>query len=456
MNPQQAGNREGREGRSVYVWLAWSLFVIVHGWLFLIHRAWPVLGFDTGFYRRYLLEPLSSIPHAAVPGLDHTVIFPRIILDIFRLLPFPTDWVLYGAYFAILGFFGWAFYRWVAEIFGSKAALISYCLILLSPVYFHAYWYFLLKNFLALGLFFLLLLAFRQQRKILVLVLSLLIPITHQSTTVVVILVLALLVLLSLLKRESWRLPLLSLSVMTVLYLWFHPSVATKLASPPTAVFLDWQTFLLYSWPVLALSVLAISRYGRGLLKSTDLISVGAVVTIFVVFLLPYHERLFLLLLLILAIVAGYELAKTRGLAAATLLVAVAVWSGYQMRGYQPLIDGGAANQLEALQVLNGKDSVIVPNYLAPWVHGYTVAEVYAPGVFKDRFQPYDWDLYWSHAVSSYDQAFLDSFPQPLYFFVPETANQFLPVTNCVKKIEGYLYQYSCYNKTHENLGPAS
>jgi len=73
-------------------------FLLVHLFPFLYFKQWPVLGFDTGFYRRYLIEPFTSLPHAAVPGLDHTVILPRVFLDLIRLTGLPIDVVLYGGY----------------------------------------------------------------------------------------------------------------------------------------------------------------------------------------------------------------------------------------------------------------------------------------------------------------------------------------------------------------------
>jgi len=75
-----------------------GLFTIVHTWPFLTYKQWAVFGFDAGFYRRYLLEPFTSIPHASVPGLDHTVLLPRVLLDIVRLTHLPTDVVLYSSY----------------------------------------------------------------------------------------------------------------------------------------------------------------------------------------------------------------------------------------------------------------------------------------------------------------------------------------------------------------------
>ena len=140
----------------------------------------------------------------------------------------------------------------------------------------------------------------------------------------------------------------------------------------------------------------------------------------------------------------------------AIVLILLGLWNVYQLKEYEPLISDDIANNLMSLQSLEMNSSVILPNYLAPWAHGYTTAEVYAPGVFNDRFKPVDWNMYWLHAVPRYDQAFLDSFPQPLYLFVPPNNRHFLPLNDCAQLVKGYLYQYSCYNGNHEILAPSS
>jgi hypothetical protein len=85
---------------------------------FLVYSPQP-LGYDTGFYRRYLINPFVSILNIPVPGLDHTIFIPRIILDIARLLGFSPDITLYGSYIGIVLLSAVAFYYLVREYIGK-------------------------------------------------------------------------------------------------------------------------------------------------------------------------------------------------------------------------------------------------------------------------------------------------------------------------------------------------
>src|SRR3989338_3108082 len=57
-------------------------------------------GYDTGFYRRYLLEPFISFPNAPVPGLGDDALVPRMLLDVLRFVHLSPDVILYGSYVA--------------------------------------------------------------------------------------------------------------------------------------------------------------------------------------------------------------------------------------------------------------------------------------------------------------------------------------------------------------------
>src|SRR4051812_44732848 len=61
-------------------------------------------GYDTGLYRRFLIQPFVSFPNTPVPGLDHTVFIPRLLLDVFRFVHSP-DVILFGVYL-LLGIAG--------------------------------------------------------------------------------------------------------------------------------------------------------------------------------------------------------------------------------------------------------------------------------------------------------------------------------------------------------------
>ncbi|MBI3572271.1 hypothetical protein HY091_01920, partial [Candidatus Kaiserbacteria bacterium] len=58
--------------------------LLLHALTFLFHGPYA-LGYDTGFYRRYLIQPFISFPNAPVPGLGGDALVPRVLLDTLRL-----------------------------------------------------------------------------------------------------------------------------------------------------------------------------------------------------------------------------------------------------------------------------------------------------------------------------------------------------------------------------------
>lgn len=432
-----------------------GLFVAVHTWMFLFFQQWAVLGFDTGFYRRYVLEPMTSIPHASVAGLDHTVILPRVFIDLVRLTGLSTDIVLYGSYLLAAILLLTSFYFWVSHIFDKKSAILAVVLLLLSPVYFHGYWYFLLKNFLALAIFFWLLISLKKKSWLFIIILSVALPITHQSTTVIAGIIIFLIAAISWYRKENWYFALASWFIITSFYLFYHPTVAAKLSAPPTAIFLDWPQFILFAWPLLLLTSYIIYRSHKFFISRIDLIACLFVMSLFLAFSLPYYERIFFFVIFPLCAVCGYGLTKlnfTKNFITGGIIILVLFW-GFSIKDYSPYFSSSNIAELKVVEQLDSNAHLIVPNYLAPWAHGYTLAEVYAPGVFKDPFSSYDWELYWSHQSQISDRTFLDTFPQPLYIYAPGRQNYFLPGEDCIKLISGALYEYTCYNKRYEAPG---
>ncbi|KXJ98689.1 MAG: hypothetical protein UZ19_OD1000669 [Parcubacteria bacterium OLB19] len=426
------------------------LFVVVHGWLFFKYQSWLVLGFDTGFYRRYLLEPLTSIPHASVPGLDHTVIIPRVFIDVFRLTGLSTDVVLYGSYILAIIILLISFYFFVKEIFTKKIAYLATILLILSPVYFHAFWFFLFKNFLALSLFFWLLISIRRKSWWLIIFLSLAIPVTHQSTTVIAGVIVFVYAVILFWRKENFWLPLGSWFILTSIYLIYHPTVSAKLSAPPVAVFIDWSNFIQMIWPLLVLVLAGFWATKDRFFDKNDLISWSLVVILFLAFSLPYHERVFLFAIFPLAILGAVILSRLNLVKILIVLFLFLFFWIYSIQTYSPYFSSAEVRSLQTLESLNKNDNVITPNFMAPWVHGYTVAKVFAPGVFKDPYSPIDWELYWSHNEPSYDRAFLNAFPQPLYFYIPKGQEYFLPEQVCVNKINDALYLYICNKNDYE------
>ncbi len=422
-------------------------FLLVHAFPFLQGRGVAVLGFDTGFYRRYLIEPMTSIPHAAVPGLDHTVIVPRIFLDLLRLLGLPTDVVLYGGYVLAAALLFLGIFYVVRNRFGTNTAVLAVFLILYSPMYFHGYWFFLFKNVLALALFFWLMYALHRQYYGVAFLLAFLIPITHQSTTIFVGLFFFAAALYAYVKKQNYEVLLGLWGVTTTLYFIYHPTVAAKIAAPPSAAFVTNTEALVLASPLLIGCLLLIRRM-LAILKTEWIISIPlGIVCIFGVFSLPYAERLYYtgIFFLAVCVAAAIDQAKLSKPVLGTALCGYLLFGVYFMYETKPLLDIQIAQELTLLAQVPTEASVVTLNYVAPWVHGYTTATVYAPGVFKDAAAPVDWEYYWLHESPAYDRAFLLSYGEPLYFFVPpRDASWFLPSADCVTQETKYLYRYTC------------
>jgi hypothetical protein len=417
-------------------------FVFVHSFPFLFFKQWTALGFDTGFYRRYLIEPFTSIPHAAVPGVDHTVIIPRLLLDMLRFTGLPTDVVLYGGYMLAAALMLGGVFFLVRAWSNTDAALLAVFLILFSPVYYHGYWSFLFKNVLALALFFWLLYALQTKRVALAFFFAFLIPITHQSTTIFVGMYFFSAALYGYFTKRSWHIPLGLWAVTLALYLLYHPTVAAKLAAPPTAIFMTPESFLWLAAPLLFL-LFVVGRQCIAVLKECYQVSIPlCIVAVFTLGTLPYAERFLYTSIFFIGALASASLERA-ALPRTALTMYLFVYAAFG--AYAMAHEAEVSSQLAMLSFVPGEAGILTPNYLAPWVHGYAVATVYAPGVFKDAATPAEWEFYWSHQSREYDRDFLNSYGSALYFFVPPgEAAWFLPSSDCVEQKTEYLYRYTC------------
>src|SRR3989344_4962452 len=107
-------------------------------------------GYDTGFYRRYLIQPLVSFPNTPVPGLGTDALVPRLLLDSLRVLPLAPDVILYGSYITFFVILPILVFLLLRQRAGIRAAYLSALFLILSPVQYQAYWFMFWKNAWAL------------------------------------------------------------------------------------------------------------------------------------------------------------------------------------------------------------------------------------------------------------------------------------------------------------------
>ena len=422
-------------------------FVFVHLFPFLYFKQWLVLGFDAGLYRRYLLEPLTSIPHAAVPGLDHTVIIPRVWLDLFRLLGLSTDVTLYLSYIGACAFLLNGFYAYVQVRTTSKTAYFAVLLVLFSPVYYLGYWFFLYKNVLALGLWFWLLYCLERRYYARAFVLACLIPLTHQSTTIFVGVILFLLAIHAVIRQSQWKFFAALWFVVTLLYLVYHPGVVEKVTAPPTGIFLTGIELTILLLPLVLVIVCKVRSVFALLKRDAVILCTLGLSLVWLVSSFPYAERLGFFVVFFLVIVVAETLVgkSTPTVYLVGYLCCSMAYGVSGMSTHQPYFDSSIETSLHTLITVPSSASLLTPNYLAATVQGYTTATVYAPGLFKDPATPAHWEFYFTHQSPDYDTAFLASFPEPLYLFIPDAdILRFLPLGDCIQSRSQYLYQYIC------------
>lgn len=430
--------------------------VVLHAVPFFIYGAHP-LGFDTGFYRRYLLNPYVSFPNTPVPGLDHTVIVPRVWFDILRATHLPVDVILYGSYFVLFIALAIAFYLFASEVFGKHIALIATMLFAVSPVQYLGYWYFLYKNFFALIFFFLALFFIERKRFWVALAMALFIPPSHQTTTLIFLAVLVGYAIIHLLSRRvMWR-TLFLLAFTGIEYLYLHPHVSQKIAAPPVGIFLEKEEFILLTLPLLLAAVFGWRHFYTALREHPTCFSLGIVLALFPFFSLPYYQRMFLFtdFMVISAGACGLYALQNRyadsqkyiyGFIMGVCLLGYVLATGFQIYRLRPLIDSATLPELNELKAfLPDGSAVLTSARLAPWVSGWTQARVFAPGILKDRHTAHEWRMYWIHADAHFIREFLATFPRPLYIFInPADARLFLPSADCIQRLTDMLYVLRC------------
>lgn len=413
------------------------------------------LGYDTGFYRRFLINPDISTPNAPVPGLDHTIFTPRIFLDAVRFLGFSPDVSLYGSYIFLLLAFAGTFYYFLRAYVSKWIALFGLILLVLSPVQYMAYWFMFYKNFFGLIFFFLALTFLKKKYFFPSLLCALILPLSHQTTTIVLLGVLGVYIVITVLLEKKFLIPELIILILTLLvYLYLHPHVQQKIDAPPVGIFIEKINFLFMTLPLIALTLAGLPRFIKILKENIILAAFGVIGIISPLFSLPYYQRTFLFThywLIIGAAIGASAFFEShffsKKLKFALLTVAL-VFQGtllvYQIIELKPLVSPEIISQIELLQDnLQENASILTSTRFTPWVQGWTTAKVYAPGILKDKHTSSEWQEYFSSGDNE-KLMFLESFPKPLYIFSDNGNSIFLPKASCVRKLNTMLYSVEC------------
>ena len=415
-----------------------------------LHSGLFAFGHDTGFYRRYVIQPFVSFPNMPVPGLDHTIFVPRIILDIWRIVLPQPDLALFTCYlfFSLLGTLGIYFYS--SYYLSKRLSLYAAGLYSFSVVQFLTYQNFFFKETIALPLFLATLLFLEKKNYVLATLFGVLVILTQQTTSVILICAIALgFVLRIILLKEFSIAYIFSGTVVLASYLFLHPHVAQKIASPPVGIFLTQAEYLLWSIPIIVLTFVGASRFFMSTKKYPVLLAATAIPLAFILFHLPFYNRIYIFTDMFLVIPAAYGIERiftmrsrlSQNTGKIVLLFIFGIYCCalfYVVQSQLPLVDTKTQQSLLHLSSLSSTSSIITSPRLLPWVQGWSMSKVYAPGNLKEPHALSDWGVYWTHQNPYFEKKFLSSFPKPTYVFVTNAEKQYYP--DCAQQVDDNLF----------------
>ena len=437
--------------------LAAALSIAVHTLPFLIYGAHP-LGYDTGFYRRYLIQPFSGLPNSAVPGLGDDALIPRLIFDALRFLHLPTDAILYGSYlfcFALIPVLGFFLLR---TYLGKRGAFIGACLLAFSPVLYAAFWFMLWKNAFALVLLLGAFIALERRALWWVILLEIGIALSHKTTAIIY---LATLAVLFLIQKENRKDICTHLLITGLAFLTVNISLPGEIARvTPSAVFLGWSEFVTLSVAFMPAAILGLFFWKTSPLPKT-LVAFACVSILFPLLRLPFYERVFVFTDVALALLSAFGIKflitkiQQEGwrLRASLYALALFAFAGFflgnlenQIKTLQPLVSGSGIRQIENIGTQVPENALLLTTTdEAPWFEGFTQNHIAAPGMLQDRHNLEAWTAFWNSTSTPARIEFLNSFPQPLYI---STFGDFTDLIGtsipCLKEIAPSLLKNEC------------
>lgn len=431
-----------------------TISVVIHLIPFIIYSQHP-LGYDTGFYRRYLIQPFTSFPNTPVPGLGTDALGPRIFLDILRLSRLPTDVVLYGGYVFLFIAQALALFFLVKHYWGSRIGFLAALLLITSPIQYTAYWFMLFKNAFGIAAMLLAFL-FIEKRSHWAVPLAILVVISHHTTSIIFLITLGLFLIIN--KERRKEILIIFIGALAA-FLYLHPNAYQEYIQLPVAVFMEYREYFVLSLPFLVLALLGIKEF---LHKYKSVFVSFAIAASFFPFLsLPFYERIFIFTDIVVIVIGAIGLQKMIveiknhpkiTMRIASLLIIVIATGGFLINSYgriknlrPPLI----TTELEEIRGIQRRvpasAAIITSTVLAPWVHGWTQNRVFAPGLLHDAHSIQEW-VSFSEGLRETKIDFLKDFPRPLYIFIgpPEKDAFLVDFRECVLPESAFLFRYTC------------
>ncbi len=427
--------------------------VFIHLFPFLNSGRDP-LGYDGGFYRRYVIDHIYFWQN--VPGLGSEAVVPKFTFDVLKFFQLPTSVVLYGSYVALYCGITIGLYFLVKHWSNAKTAFFSTLLFTISSVQYFGFWCMLYKNIYAFLL--LILTAYLIDKKSNWMYLGVaLLAFTHQTTSIIFLLSLAVFFVI---QKESRRQTLLMLGLGgSLFFLLQAPNIPAHIATFPVASFLSWKQYLLFGFPILLLALFGMKEFAKRM-RGSFYFAFGLVVLLYPFFQLPFFQRILLYTDLALIVVASYgivhlfekkfrvwniEQSQLGKVIAISLLAFTSIFLIHKMVTLFPIVTEKEISQLEQIDSFVPVESYVLTNMsLAPWVEGFSHTHVISPGLLHDNHNQEEWNQFWNEEDLNKKIIFLNSFPKPLYVFLPPR-DQILFVPNgCGQPLSEYLIRYTC------------
>lgn len=285
--------------------------------------------------------------------------------------------------------------------------------------------------------------------------LPLIIVISHQTTSFFLFVFLSIYISIQYFRHKKIELyELISLTFSLLLYFYFHPNIQGKIEAPPVGIFLTHTKFILLILGFSLLSMFGIKKYWTVASSNTSIAAFSIVSILFPLFSLPYYQRIYLYSFFAVAIIAalGVEylilnIEKYRRNIRIVITMFVFICVAYQIGALlyiisidKPLISKLEQNSLAKLyNVLPTNAKVITNAKLVPWVQGWSRAQVFGPGLLKDRYSPSDWMMYWG-GEDREKAYFLSQYPKPLYIFINGGQKREYVPSNCATEVYPMLY----------------
>lgn len=416
------------------------------------------LGYDAGFYRRYLIEPFLSFPSASVPGLGSDALIPRMTLDFLRLSHLSPDIILYGSYIFFFALLPVLVYFFLRPSLGERGAAIGGLFIVCSPVLYNAYMYMLFKNAIALDFLILAFILLERRVFYAAFLLDIVIALTHKTSAIVYLLTLCMLFCISPGRRREYA---GHIALTGLFFALANLSLAHQVSlALPSALFLEWPDYIALSMPFFILIGSGYRAFSGDKIPRT-LIAFAGVSIAFPLFHLPFYERIFVFsdvaLAGLAAIAAEYLMSRIdieamgsrTYVAGAALCIAVGLLGGslyYQARSIGPMLPSASVEAIQTVGSLVPANATILTSANeAPWYEGWTSAHIAAPGLLHDTHNLEAWEALWAATSTEAQIKFLDSFPKPLYISTFESFDYLIgKPASCLKQIAPQLLLDAC------------